>query len=94
LWYDEAKFGIFCHWGVYSVPAFANGIVGGSGGVNLAEWLWWDWYNNASNILDFMKTHYRPSVKYADFAKDVSIWKDRIMNYEPIACGTLHEPKA
>lgn len=21
-WYDEAKFGIFVHWGVYSVPAF------------------------------------------------------------------------
>ena len=22
-WYDDAKFGIFIHWGVYSVPAFA-----------------------------------------------------------------------
>jgi len=26
-WYQDAKFGIFIHWGVYSVPAFgANGI--------------------------------------------------------------------
>ena len=23
-WYKEAKFGIFIHWGVFSVPAFAN----------------------------------------------------------------------
>jgi alpha-L-fucosidase len=23
-WYQNAKFGIFIHWGVYSVPAFAN----------------------------------------------------------------------
>ena len=23
-WYDQAKFGIFIHWGVYSVPAFAD----------------------------------------------------------------------
>jgi alpha-L-fucosidase len=23
-WYADAKFGIFIHWGVYSVPAFGN----------------------------------------------------------------------
>ena len=23
-WYEKAKFGIFIHWGVYSVPAFGN----------------------------------------------------------------------
>src|SRR5690348_18099795 len=23
-WYRDAKFGIFIHWGVYSVPAFGN----------------------------------------------------------------------
>src|SRR6266542_2155546 len=23
-WYMDAKFGIFIHWGVYSVPAFGN----------------------------------------------------------------------
>ena len=23
-WYEDAKFGIFIHWGVYSVPAFGN----------------------------------------------------------------------
>ena len=23
-WYEDAKFGIFIHWGIYSVPAFDN----------------------------------------------------------------------
>lgn len=30
-WYEDAKFGIFVHWGVYSVPAFDS------------EWIWWHW---------------------------------------------------
>ena len=28
-WFDEAKLGIFIHWGVFSVPAFKN------------EWYWY-----------------------------------------------------
>ena len=31
-WYDEAKFGIFLHWGVFSVPSFADH--------HGAEWYW------------------------------------------------------
>lgn len=30
-WYDDAKFGIFIHWGVYSVPSFGS------------EWFWKSW---------------------------------------------------
>lgn len=30
-WFDEAKFGIFIHWGVFSVPSFNS------------EWFWIDW---------------------------------------------------
>lgn len=30
-WYDEAKVGIFIHWGVYSVPSMGS------------EWFWTDW---------------------------------------------------
>ena len=33
-WYDEAKLGIFVHWGPYSVP----GIV--------SEWFWFYWRRN------------------------------------------------
>lgn len=39
-WYDEAKIGIFVHWGIYSVPGFS-------------EWFWnnWDGKINFSIIL-------------------------------------------
>lgn len=30
-WYDEAKIGIFIHWGVFSVPSFGS------------EWFWMEW---------------------------------------------------
>jgi alpha-L-fucosidase len=29
-WFDQAKVGVFIHWGVYSVPSFGS------------EWYWWD----------------------------------------------------
>lgn len=25
-WYDDAKFGIFIHWGVWAIPAFASNL--------------------------------------------------------------------
>lgn len=33
-WYDDAKFGIFIHWGVFSVPSFSS------------EWFWKNWKGN------------------------------------------------
>jgi alpha-L-fucosidase len=33
-WYDDAKIGVFIHWGVYSVPSF------GCAGCGPAEWYW------------------------------------------------------
>ena len=39
-WFEDSKFGIFIHWGVYSVPAW--GPTGDSIGVydKYAEWYW------------------------------------------------------
>ena len=37
-WFDDAKFGIFIHWGVYSVPAFADPH--SKVGESYAEWYW------------------------------------------------------
>jgi alpha-L-fucosidase len=34
-WYADAKVGIFIHWGVFSVPAFASGTD--------AAWFWQAW---------------------------------------------------
>ena len=55
-WYDEAKFGIFMHWGVYSVPSFGS------------EWFWYYWHNGRPAYVDFMKKNYPPNFQYADFA--------------------------
>ena len=56
-WYDEAKVGIFIHWGVFSVPAYAS------------EWIWWYWRGSKNKmVVDFMAKNYRPDFTYADFA--------------------------
>ncbi|KAL5012981.1 hypothetical protein ScPMuIL_011532 [Solemya velum] len=71
-WYDEAKLGIFIHWGVYSVPSFVD--VGSEG---LAEWFWYYWSGraqkdkdkeNVKSAQEFMRKHYPPGFKYTDFA--------------------------
>jgi len=36
-WFTDAKFGIFIHWGVYSVPAYAPII---PGKLAYSEWYW------------------------------------------------------
>ena len=56
-WYDEAKFGIFMHWGLYSVPSFGT------------EWFWYRWKHDQSpTFVEFMKENYPPDFEYADFA--------------------------
>ncbi|XP_063225982.1 alpha-L-fucosidase-like [Bacillus rossius redtenbacheri] len=57
-WYADAKFGVFVHWGVYSVPSFGN------------EWFWYHWKSNSSSFVDFMKRSYPPGFTYQDFAKE------------------------
>ncbi|KAH7713797.1 Protein W03G11.3 [Aphelenchoides avenae] len=55
-WYDESKFGIFCHWGIFSVPAYSS------------EWFWWNWVMEQDpDILEFMHTHYKDGTQYQDF---------------------------
>ena len=55
-WYDEAKFGIFIHWGVFSVPSFKS------------EWFWNYWRGGNWEVVQFMKNNYPPDFTYADFA--------------------------
>lgn len=58
-WYDEAKFGIFVHWGVFSVPAFGS------------EWFWWNWKGQHNpSYIDYMHKNYPPDFTYPDFAPD------------------------
>nr|XP_018901914.1 PREDICTED: alpha-L-fucosidase [Bemisia tabaci] len=59
-WYDEAKFGIFVHWGVFSVPSFKT------------EWFWSNWKGEKPSkiVVDLMNKNYRPNFTYQEFAKD------------------------
>jgi alpha-L-fucosidase len=60
-WYDEAKFGIFIHWGVYSVPAW-----GPKG--KYAEWYWHDMNDHNGPTWKFHVATYGEKFKYQDFA--------------------------
>lgn len=56
-WYDEVKFGLFVHWGVFSVPAFGS------------EWFWWNWQGaRAPAYVWFMAKNYPPGFTYPEFA--------------------------
>uniref|UniRef100_A0A3P9LJT1 Alpha-L-fucosidase n=1 Tax=Oryzias latipes TaxID=8090 RepID=A0A3P9LJT1_ORYLA len=59
-WYDEAKLGIFIHWGVFSVPAFQS------------EWFWWHWQGQQPpdpKCVSFMTENYPPGFSYPEFAR-------------------------
>ncbi|XP_074649548.1 alpha-L-fucosidase-like isoform X1 [Tubulanus polymorphus] len=58
-WYDESKFGIFIHWGAFSVPSY---------GAPEAAFFWNLWRNHNKAIVDFAKANYPPNFTYADFA--------------------------
>jgi alpha-L-fucosidase len=65
-WYDDAKFGIFIHWGVYSVPAYADphSKVGDS----YAEWYWNHMQDKNGPTWAFHLAHYGANFQYQDFA--------------------------
>ncbi|XP_066126213.1 tissue alpha-L-fucosidase [Saccopteryx bilineata] len=55
-WFDKAKFGVFVHWGVFSVPAWGS------------EWFWWHWKGQGlPQYQRFMSDNYPPGFSYADF---------------------------
>ena len=60
-WFTDAKFGIFIHWGVYSVPAFAE--VG-----RYSEWYWHDLKKSKSKTSEFHRNMYGENFSYQDFA--------------------------
>ncbi|MCL5019787.1 MAG: alpha-L-fucosidase [Patescibacteria group bacterium] len=60
-WYDEAKFGIFIHWGVYSVPAW-----GPKG--KYSEWYWNDMQDKSGETWKFHVKTFGEQFKYQDFA--------------------------
>ncbi|KAJ5712118.1 hypothetical protein N7488_006274 [Penicillium malachiteum] len=68
-WYNNAKYGIFITWGVYSVPGWANVPPK----EDYAEWYWW-WLNEGPNgsvgVFDYHLEKYGPHVVYDDFIQN------------------------
>ncbi len=60
-WYDHDKFGIFIHWGLYSVPSW-----GPKG--RYSEWYWHDMQDKNGETWKFHVENYGEDFKYPDFA--------------------------
>ena len=60
-WFQDAKLGIFIHWGVYSVPAF-------SGVEDYAEWFLRGIQEGDPLRTAFMRNHFGEGFTYRDFA--------------------------
>ena len=75
-WFSDAKFGIFIHWGLYSVPAYTrNG--------DYAEWYWKQLEDPNSEASAFHRRVYGENARYEDFVKgftaelfDAGRWAD------------------
>ena len=91
-WYDDAKFGIFIHWGVYSVPAFADPH--SKVGESYAEWYWNHMQDKNGPTWAFHLAHYGANFKYQDFAGgfkaelfDPQQWADLFVKSGRALCG-------
>lgn len=60
-WFEEAKFGIFIHWGVYSVPAWGPKD-------RYAEWYWHDMQDKNGLTWKHHVATYGEKFRYQDFA--------------------------
>jgi len=71
-WFSKAKFGIFIHWGLYSVPSWATKSNADGFGSGYAEWYWQRLMEPKLKIhkefLGFQNSVYGPNSKYQDFA--------------------------
>lgn len=74
-WFNEAKFGIFIHWGVYSVPAYRP--VSKERFASYAEWYQVDVMNKAGAGRDFHNRVFGENFEYRQFG---SMFKAELFN--------------
>lgn len=71
-WFKDAKFGIFIHWGVYSVPAWAPVGKEYATYSKYSEWYWNRLVTDSSKVGKAFRAYhtktYGPNVMYQDFA--------------------------
>ncbi len=85
-WWSDAKFGIFIHWGLYSVPAYAPTDEVESVYEKYAEHYYNRLLQGNSLFTNFHEKQYGKNFKYADFA---SMFKAQFFN--PDEWSTLFE---
>ncbi len=95
-WYDDAKFGIFIHWGLFSVPAFAPqcGSIHEVLAQNYDDFVvhtpYTEWYQNAVRFPDSPSAEYHRKTygdqPYADFRKPFG---DSLAHWDPDAWADL-----
>ncbi|MCW1736044.1 alpha-L-fucosidase [Anaerorudis cellulosivorans] len=74
-WFEDAKLGIFIHWGVYSVPAWAPADADIGIYAKYAEWYWWRINEDSPAgklFRDYHNKRYGEDFQYQDFAP---MWK-------------------
>lgn len=64
-WFQQDKFGIFIHWGLYAVPAYAPVIP--NSGDSYAEWYWYRIQEKNKNFLPFHQKQYGENFSYPQF---------------------------
>lgn len=71
-WFTDAKFGIFIHWGIYSVPAWAPANAPIDVYAKYAEWYWFRISENTQNKPNYFRAFhdsmYGKNFRYQDFA--------------------------
>ena len=93
-WFHDAKLGIFVHWGLYSVPAWATPI-GKLGEIDFEEWFannpYSEWYLNSLRIAGSpTQEHHRKTFgedfDYMDFAPE---FNQALKAWDPVAMAGL-----
>ena len=93
-WFHDAKLGIFVHWGLYSVPAWATPI-GELGSIDWTKWFknnpYSEWYLNSLRIdgsptREHHRTTYGEDFGYMDFVPE---FNGEVAKWDPIAMASL-----
>lgn len=96
-WFDDAKLGIFIHWGIYSVPAWATTTAGELGEVSWEEWFannsYAEWYLNSLRI-DGSPTqahHYENWGEEFDYYDFAEIFNAEVEQWDPDEMAKLFQ---
>ncbi|MFW9902203.1 MAG: alpha-L-fucosidase [Candidatus Thorarchaeota archaeon] len=98
-WFNDAKFGIFIHWGLYSVPAFASKELSFGEATKVGEEYYFknnpyaEWYLNTLRISgsptqEYHYKHYGKDFSYDDF---VPIFNKELKKWNPQEWANLFE---